>query len=839
MASNQTMPVEKLETQLSTKFYFALLSCLGGLVLSSSDAQQIPVIAVFAAAFGFLFVDWLRIFALPPILAYVAMGAAAIYCVGDFWQVTEPGNRQMISVAQLLVLVQMVLMLQEKSVRIYEQLSVFSLLQLVVAAVYNDTLNYGFLLVAIGIIAALALGALSSLVANEGVRSVWQGADDPSGKPNVQVSAEQSAASLKRHRFGLSRFSLFGAVPAAVVVGGVFFYALPRRTDASRLEGPGKVLTGFSDQMKLDQIGKMLQNPEPAVRVKMTDRRTDQPYRLAGGLYLRGKVLESYTPDLYSRDRPTAIWSSVLAQNRYVSTQMPREPLLQRVSDKNFFDSVQVEISCESLQSPSVFSIAPYYRSGTDSRFRHTIGAWTLTHADRTKATYKKTNYQFLTHAFHDKLQTDLIAVPDVHTGRSSLGEMLRPTPSQVLNLPLTVIGESYRDSLLYFEPDLMPTVAKMARLTINGVPEDKRQNKYEIALALQRFLALNNSFEYTMNLNAKLASGVDPIEQFIATHRKGHCQYFAAALALMLRSVGIPSRVVVGYHTDEYNDIGQYFLARQSHAHAWVEALIPRSDLEPERYVYGQPQSQEYWLRLDPTPGGGGGTESSSIGMRSLDHALDMAKNLFGDHVIYRDQSQQSAKESGIGESAGGSFAVWIKEKMTGLQSQGESKTSVVTNQSRWLLWICVAVIITAIVIFLRLGSTKNWLSFWRSKRFGRNQNSGSGKPQILFYADALVELGKFGILRRDSQTPAEFSRVVRQRLGGKGDGEVAGVFEELTDLFCQLRYGSPNANHQGSNLTQELKSKATALRKSLTAAELKLIKTAMQNDVDTVEQF
>jgi hypothetical protein len=57
------------------KLYFAILSCLGGLVLSAgSDTESIPIIAVFFAVFGYLFVDVLELFALPPLAAYAAMG---------------------------------------------------------------------------------------------------------------------------------------------------------------------------------------------------------------------------------------------------------------------------------------------------------------------------------------------------------------------------------------------------------------------------------------------------------------------------------------------------------------------------------------------------------------------------------------------------------------------------------------------------------------------------------------------------------------------------------------------------------------------------------------------
>jgi protein-glutamine gamma-glutamyltransferase len=78
-----------------------------------------------------------------------------------------------------------------------------------------------------------------------------------------------------------------------------------------------------------------------------------------------------------------------------------------------------------------------------------------------------------------------------------------------------------------------------------------------------------------------------NPIEDFLITYRYGNCEYFASALAVMLRIAGIPSRVVGGYRGGTYNDLGQYYVVTQNEAHLWTEAYVAGSG----------------WLRLDPTP--------------------------------------------------------------------------------------------------------------------------------------------------------------------------------------------------------------------------------------------
>ena len=94
---------------------------------------------------------------------------------------------------------------------------------------------------------------------------------------------------------------------------------------------------------------------------------------------------------------------------------------------------------------------------------------------------------------------------------------------------------------------------------------------------------------------------GLTPIEDFIFYSRQGHCEYFATAMVLMLRGLGIPSRLVAGFYGGEKNAYGGYIIVRQSDAHAWVEALIDNNwtRFDPTPSVPAQPQSP-FFLFLD-----------------------------------------------------------------------------------------------------------------------------------------------------------------------------------------------------------------------------------------------
>jgi hypothetical protein len=90
--------------------------------------------------------------------------------------------------------------------------------------------------------------------------------------------------------------------------------------------------------------------------------------------------------------------------------------------------------------------------------------------------------------------------------------------------------------------------------------------------------------FTYTLDVPA---AGADPLEAFLFRHRSGYCEYFASSLAVMLRSAGVPARLVAGYLGGKYNTNGNYYLVTQAAAHTWVEAWLEEGG----------------WSRLDPTP--------------------------------------------------------------------------------------------------------------------------------------------------------------------------------------------------------------------------------------------
>jgi transglutaminase-like putative cysteine protease len=132
--------------------------------------------------------------------------------------------------------------------------------------------------------------------------------------------------------------------------------------------------------------------------------------------------------------------------------------------------------------------------------------------------------------------------------------------------------------------------------------------NPYDQAAAIEQYLRTN--FTYTLTPGAPPV-GADAEENFLFTSRAGYCQYFATAMADMLRSLGVPVRLVNGYGPGSYDGQQHRFVVKESDAHTWPEVYFPS---------YG-------WIPFEPTPdgvytpiqrGGGSGVTCSGAGCQS-----------------------------------------------------------------------------------------------------------------------------------------------------------------------------------------------------------------------------
>jgi transglutaminase-like putative cysteine protease len=107
--------------------------------------------------------------------------------------------------------------------------------------------------------------------------------------------------------------------------------------------------------------------------------------------------------------------------------------------------------------------------------------------------------------------------------------------------------------------------------------------NDIDKAAEIERYLKTN----YTYSLSSRNPpAGMSPVDDFLFNSKRGYCEHYASAMVLMLRTIGIPARIVTGFYGGEFNEYGGYVIVRQSNAHSWVEAAIDGR-----------------WRLFDPTP--------------------------------------------------------------------------------------------------------------------------------------------------------------------------------------------------------------------------------------------
>lgn len=817
--------------------YFAVLACLCGLTFSGvADLEAIPFVAIFFALFGLVFVDLLKWFSLPPAMAYVALAGIAFYTLNRFVPSSASSSEpQMTAVAELLVYVQAVLMLQRKNRRIYEQLAVFALLELIVAAIFNNALSYGLLLLPLSVVALGALSLLYVYTTSEEAFSKRTLADS-----SVLVSSSESRGSYVTAASILPQAGLFTVAPATLLVAFVFFYALPRTNQDSKPGIGGKPQVGYSGEVSLGQIGKMMLNADIAVKIETTDRRSRARYDVVSDFYLRGAVLETYNPD-----RIDGTWrkaSDAAADPMMGPRQLPAPPFEPGVNKQLASDDVAVRISVSPMKSDSLFSLPPYHFDASGADVVHLSDRWVIARGKNSStARESQISYRFATRAFRNGVQSRFLPrfsqqrlSVSVEPAEPSLSELApapvgsaAPPTSPTTDATVTtsnpdqppwlaeisqqeamlfaesqrvehkMSADNYVEACLTYDVDMVPSAERLAESIVLQTVRN-RSDPVEIARSLEGYLASNVDYRYSLDLTSPLVVGMDPIEQFLSVDRSGNCQYFASALVLMLRSQGIPARLVVGFNTDEYNNIGGYYIARQLHAHAWVEALVDAKWLKPNELTYSTIASEQYWMHLDPTPGGGGSYVSAG---GRVSNVFDLAQDIWTSYVVEADAGDRR-RESGIGTNGmSGSYELFyerMKLKVSRIRAGELGAGALAGREFSWRSALSGIAVFLAAVIAYQWG-VRRWLM---GDKEG-NETERVAKPSIVFFAEAMALLERLGIFRRPGQTPQEYMTKAAFTLDRADSAPLRGPLEELTSAFYRERFGA--GSQEGSAETAE----------------------------------
>jgi hypothetical protein len=321
----------------------------------------------------------------------------------------------------------------------------------------------------------------------------------------------------------------------------------------------------------------------------------------------------------------------------------------------------------------------------------------------------------------------------------------------------LRMASTDYPDDVkdLYLQlPSLDPRVKDLAEQITA-----REQTPIDKAIAVESYL--RTRYSYTLNLTGK--PGSDAIAHFLFETRAGHCEYFASAMAIMLRTIGIPTREVNGFLPGEYNDLGEDYIVRASDAHSWVEVYFPGTG----------------WLTFDPTPPG---TEAQGGLFARLGQYIDWFELSWNEWIINYDFVHQIQLAQNLQHSTRN----WADAGRRWFARQEDRGRRWMKSWAGGLRLLMVAAVLLFFVVVrfdLVVGLARRLQLNWQLRTPGAPRSN----PQLAsrLYEELLFLLEKRGIAREDSQTPLEFAAALPKP-------QLAPAVQEFTLHYSRARFGS-----------------------------------------------
>lgn len=744
------------------------MAALGTLLLGMGQRSgTLPTVVVVAAALSIWLTDFRGWFRLNRTVANFAALLAVLFAAWHLLQMRGHGASGALAIADFLVYLQVVLFFQKKDERIYWQLVMLSLLQVVVAAAFNQRSGFGLLLLVYLFVGLSALALL--FVYRE--RLLFRQTDEPPPPPRRQPGARWPLARRVSDFTGSSPAAtqeavgaellrrLGGMVASTLVLTLLLFFTMPRLGNSawrSHWTEPRRAV-GFSGNVTLGELGEIIENPQEVMRVEFYRFNKDERYPVGGGIYLRGALLSRYGQ---------GEWRQPPANSNNVGPLTTSQPLPDE-------EMVRQLIEIEPMDRPELFCVWPPVRWQVDRNILYDPVTERLLRPINLAQT--RLAYELLTTGLSDGRQTEFTPCDSVPSRR-------------YLQLPENGDGQ--------------PSLPGLVDLTNRLVAEASRQPEETLSIVryLERYLRDSGHFQYSL-VGQVRDLDLDPIEDFVTRHPVGHCEYFATALAMMLRSQGIPSRVVLGYHTDEWDDVGEFYQVRQLHAHTWVEAYIPPSQL-PETIVQGGSPwafSAGAWLRLDPTPAGGPMVanfpgaklfDRITSGMRWLDR-------VWANYVVEMDRRRQrEAIYTPIGDALDNLAETLTSGKTWyGWAMQAKALLASLWPEDWRDLLTLVGILVFPVTLLVLAGwryAPRVWQLVRLRARLWWVRLRPPGPNTVAFYRRLELLLARRGQLRSPGETPREFVvRAASEWTSGTSRAEIVDLSGLVVDAYYQVRYG------------------------------------------------
>lgn len=570
---------------------------------------------------------------------------------------------------------------------------------------------------------------------------------------------------------------LLGASMAQTIIVAAltlpFFFLIPRLGGGGVAKGfgEGDAFTGFSDRVELGQGASIKKSPRVVMRVRL-DRKAPRYLRW------RGVALENYDgrkwsiakDEIQAKQQGNAP-SEAAGRNtpfnyRYGVDRAQRDANRLRETDRpsafpsNHPSLLEQRFVLEPLDTPALF------------------------------AAQRVVSVQGPMSAIVQDVNTGALTAVGLK-GRTSYGvssDISIPTEQELrADSPASSSVEIRRR---YLPPSrkLDPRISQLAHEITRAAP-----SPYDKAKAIENFL--KTEFHYTLEL--KEIPG-DPLAEFLFRTREGHCEYFATAMAIMLRTLEIPTRIVNGFQMGEYNDLNDLYTVRESDAHSWVEAYFPKSDS---------------WIEFDPTPSAGINDYSQGGLLARLRRYADAMEVFWLDYIVTLDSDEQASIMVDLQHRLLSmkdrlliyyvAAKTWVRSLFDGLISGPTWSVGKLLKLATGLAVLGLSLVSLYVVFAYRkrrsvptTGYGPWWhrlfiLPMWRRRLIRRDYRQSA----VLFYEQMLAISLRAGLVKQPHQTPVEFATA-----------SGLSPIREITALYNRVRFGGAKLDDREYRRVSEL---------------------------------
>jgi transglutaminase-like putative cysteine protease len=590
-----------------------------------------------------------------------------------------PGRLGVSSLAHLIVFLSVVKLLQTKKDRDWVFLYLISFFEVLLAA------GLSFSPIFLGTLTLYLLCGLSTIIAFEIQKSKRGLAATETHllvPPDSRIFKHAGRRRAKRTTEASRLPFVAVALLLLICVLALPLFLVAPRSGAAALTRGGASLTnfiGFSENVTLGEIGDLKRDSAIVMRVRIEDLQS------AGGFRWRGVALDEFTGRGWRKS----------AAARQSEDKKGGTGLFRIGTTEALHHLTTQTVFLEPIESPALFAASRPIAIQGDFPF----------------------------------VRVD--AEGSMQTRRHEFERIIYKAVSDTTEPAVALLQRDVRPYPLTFQrylqlPDnLDPRVAARANAMVVNA---HARNRYDEAKAIES--QLQQDYGYSLQMRA---SGPDPLSDFLFNVKSGHCEYFSTAMAVMLRTRGIATRVVNGFLPGEYNEAAGAYTVRQSDAHSWVEVYFPET---------------QAWVTFDPTPVAGRIEPVRSGLAGQLGKYAEALELIWFQYVLGYDKQEQRSLATSLHNRLF-AYRLTLAQIVSTLRKEVSSRNAAIP-----------LIAFTGFAALLLLFFVRRVRRFgWRRSLSLSPRQANINATSIVFYERLLALLARRGVKRDPDLTPLEFA--------------------------------------------------------------------------------